>query len=290
MEFILAIVMIFVGLILGLIMLGLHRKIISRIQNRQGPPIQQELYHALKFFFKEITVPRTASLSMAFLAGLLILGFWSFAIFAIFLGLTLFIEFAILLIQKLVEHAGGLSTGSPYGKYAGVRSVFSAKAELPLFAVFLAFLYFETGPEISGLLAVSELVSYQVQNGSLILEAPLAFISAFFLALSKVRYSPFLIVYGRDLITGYQTEHYGVLKSALLSGEGLMFFTWISLLVVVFFGSFSIPVMVLFGLLLLVLMSFISGLTPLMSPHHSVQFLVTVVFLLLGIKIIIEVL
>ncbi len=281
-EFLSGLAMIPTGFICGILMLGLHRKIIARIQGRPGPPVQQELYHALKFFVKEITVPKTASVLIAFSAAIMIIAFWSFAIFAIFLGLTLFIEFGILVVQKLVEHAGGLSTGSPYGKFAGVRSVFTAKAELPLFGLFVAFLYMETGSPV-----VSDILAYQHANGPLITQTPLAFIAAFALTLSKIKYSPFIVVYGRDLVTGYQTEHYGVFKSALLTGESLMIFTWIFLLVTVFFGSLSLWAMILVGLILLISISFISGLTPLLAPHHSVQFLGSVVLALLAIKLII---
>ena len=45
----------------GLLFMGIHRKVIARIQGRPGPPIWQEFLHTLKFSFKETWVPRTAS-------------------------------------------------------------------------------------------------------------------------------------------------------------------------------------------------------------------------------------
>ncbi|MDD5419490.1 MAG: NADH-quinone oxidoreductase subunit H, partial [Methanomicrobiaceae archaeon] len=38
---------------IGMLFHGIHRKVIARIQQRPGPPIWQEILHALKFSFKE---------------------------------------------------------------------------------------------------------------------------------------------------------------------------------------------------------------------------------------------
>ena len=38
--------------VFGLLLLGVHRKVIARIQTRPGPPVWQEILHALKFSFK----------------------------------------------------------------------------------------------------------------------------------------------------------------------------------------------------------------------------------------------
>ncbi|HIP15617.1 MAG TPA: NADH-ubiquinone oxidoreductase, partial [Methanothermococcus okinawensis] len=46
--------------LVGGLLLGLHRKIVARIQGRPGPPIIQYILHTFKFYFKEITFPITA--------------------------------------------------------------------------------------------------------------------------------------------------------------------------------------------------------------------------------------
>ena len=43
------------------LLLGLHRKIMARVQKRPGPPVIQYLLHSLKFFFKETSIPKTVS-------------------------------------------------------------------------------------------------------------------------------------------------------------------------------------------------------------------------------------
>ncbi|MDD1664979.1 MAG: NADH-quinone oxidoreductase subunit H, partial [Methanomicrobiales archaeon] len=47
--------------VFGLLLLGIHRKVIARIQQRPGPPVWQEILHTLKFSFKSTWVPKTAS-------------------------------------------------------------------------------------------------------------------------------------------------------------------------------------------------------------------------------------
>ena len=44
----------------GLLLHGLHRKIIARIQSRPGPPVWQEILTTLKFSFNQPGYPKTA--------------------------------------------------------------------------------------------------------------------------------------------------------------------------------------------------------------------------------------
>lgn len=283
-SFLQALAMIPIGFFCGILLLGLHRKTIARIQGRPGPPIQQELYHLLKFFVKELKVPRTASFPIAVGVTVMIIGIWNIALLSICLGLSLFIVYAVLMVQKIVEHGAGLATGSPYGKFGGIRSVFTAMSELPLFAILISLVYLKGGSS----LLVSDIMAYQSAHGALITHIPLAFVATFILALSKLKYSPFAMIYGKDIVTGYQTEHYGVLRSALLTGESLMIFTWIFLMVIVFMGTLPIWAMVVVGIALLMTMSFISALSPLLAPHHSIQFQGTIVMAILGIRLVLE--
>ena len=50
-----------IAFVAGSLLLGLHRKIMARVQRRPGPPIIQHLLHSLKFFFKETGFPKTVS-------------------------------------------------------------------------------------------------------------------------------------------------------------------------------------------------------------------------------------
>ena len=43
-----------IAFLAGSLLLGLHRKVIARVQLRPGPPIIQHLLHTLKFFLKNL--------------------------------------------------------------------------------------------------------------------------------------------------------------------------------------------------------------------------------------------
>lgn len=43
-----------IAFLAGSLLLGLHRKVIARVQLRPGPPIIQHLLHSLKFFLKNL--------------------------------------------------------------------------------------------------------------------------------------------------------------------------------------------------------------------------------------------
>ena len=66
--------------VFGLLLLGVHRKVIARIQTRPGPPVWQEILHALKFSFKSTWVPKTASGTLYVAVVLIGIGIWSAAL------------------------------------------------------------------------------------------------------------------------------------------------------------------------------------------------------------------
>ena len=125
-----------IAFLAGSLLLGFHRKVMARVQLRPGPPIIQYLLHSLKFFFKETTFPKTASIPFYIGITVILAGIWVTGVIVgpVTKG-SLMILFGIYAIHKIVEHNAGSSSGSPYGKVSCVRAVFSAAGELPLFAV-----------------------------------------------------------------------------------------------------------------------------------------------------------
>jgi len=265
MEIVKTLLMIPVAFLVGIIFLGLHRKVIARIQGRPGPPIQQELYHMLKFFVKELTAPETASKPIYFGAIALLIGAWILGLTVIVNGYNLLILLAVFALHKLAEVGMGLSSGSPYGKFGGVRSVYSSSAELPLFAI-LAITYLKTNS-----LMLSDIVAYQSVHGPLLFQLPLCALATYVLILAKISYSPFLIIMAKDLVSGYKTEHFGVLRAGLLTGESIELFVLLSLFMLVYVGPLPLWGYALGFILLLVSISFICALTPMLSPHHAVM-------------------
>ncbi len=262
--------------LIGSLLLGLHRKIMAKIQLRPGPPIIQYLLHTLKFYFKEITFPITAGNPLYIFMPILQIIVWlSALILAVKLESSLLIIIGLYVLQKIVEHGCGLSSGSPYGKLGGVRSVFSAAAEIPLFAV-VSTVYIVTNS-----LIISDIVSYQQIHGPLILKLPISAFAFFILLVSKAPNSPFGIVKGKDIVSGYLTEHFGLLAGLIYIGDAIAYFVLLWLFIAIFLGISNIFLALPFMILITFIISIINGLTPLLAPHHSVMLQITIAIVVL---------
>lgn len=260
----------------GLLLLGIHRKVIARIQRRPGPPVWQEILHMLKFSFKSTWIPATASDTLFVGVVLVAIGIWSAAMFVLLAGGSILIIFGIYMLHKIVEHGFGLSSGSPYGKFGGVRSVISAASEIPLFvSVAVVALYTQS-------LDISSIIQYQKVHGPLLFIVPLAAVAMYLVILSKMPFGPFSIVESKELISGYKTEHFGVWRAGLEVCNGLKTYVLLFLFIIVFIGG--IPFWwTLAGMVVLTLsLSFVCALSPMLSPFDSV----TVQMVITGIMVV----
>jgi energy-converting hydrogenase A subunit J len=248
----------------GLLLLGIHRKVIARVQRRPGPPIWQEILHMLKFSFKSTWVPVTASESLFVAVVLIAIGIWSAALFVLLAGGSILIIFGIYMLHKIVEHGFGLSSGSPYGKFGGVRSVISAASEIPLFASVAIIALF------TGSLEITDIVRYQQANGPLLFIVPLAAIAMYLVILSKMPFGPFSIVESKELVSGYKTEHFGVWRAGLEVCNGIKTYVLLFMFITLFIGT--VPIWWLLGgmILVIITLAFICALTPMLSPFDSV--------------------
>jgi len=248
----------------GLLLIGIHRKVIARVQRRPGPPIWQEILHMLKFSFKSTWVPATASESLFVAVVLIAIGIWSAALFVLLAGGSILIIFGIYMLHKIVEHGFGLSSGSPYGKFGGVRSVISAASEIPLF-VSVAIIALFTGS-----LEITDIVRYQQVNGPLLFIVPLAAIAMYLVILSKMPSGPFSIVESKELVSGYKTEHFGVWRAGLEVCNGIKTYVLVMMFITLFIGAVPIWWLLVGMILLIISLAFVCALTPMLSPFDSV--------------------
>lgn len=260
----------------GLLLLGIHRKVIARIQRRPGPPVWQEILHMLKFSFKTTWVPKTASAALFVGVVLVAIGIWSAALFVVISGGSLLVIFAIYMLHKIVEHGFGLSSGSPYGKFGGVRSVISAASEIPLLVSVAAIAIFTRS------LLISDIVAYQAIHGPLLIALPLAAVAMYVVLISKMPFGPFSIVESKELVSGYKTEHFGVWRAGLEVCNGLKTYVLLLTFILVFIGSLPFWLTLLTMLILVITLSFVCALSPMLSPYDSV----TVQTLLAGLMLV----
>ncbi|GAB4382222.1 respiratory chain complex I subunit 1 family protein [Methanothermobacter thermautotrophicus] len=267
------IVNVLIAFLIGSLLLGFQRKVMARIQRRPGPPVIQHLLHTLKFYVKESSFPRTAAMPFYIAIAATLCGIWiSAVIIGPVLEGSLLLFFGIYALHKIVEHNAGSSSGSPYGKLSCVRAVFSAAAEMPLFAV-LAIIYLQTRTMI-----ISDIIGYQSIHGPLLLKLPLAAMMFFVLILSKAPYSPFSITKGKDIISGYETEHFGVLRGYLMISESIAWYMLLWIFLTVFIGGLSLPLYILGMVIITTITAFINATTPMLNPNHSVAIQVILAF------------
>jgi len=259
----------------GLLLLGIHRKLIARIQRRPGPPVWQEILHMLKFSFKTTWIPKTASPPLFVGVVLIAIGIWTAAFFVLVSGGSLLVILGIYMLHKIVEHGFGLSSGSPYGKYGGVRSVISAASEIPLFVSVAVIAIYTRSLELSSVM------QYQQVNGPLLFTAFPAACAMFLVILSKMPFGPFSIVEAKELVSGYKTEHFGIWRAGLEICNGLKTYVLFAVFLAVFIGPLTLPWLITGMIILVVILAFACAITPMMSPFDSVTIQVMVTGLVL---------
>ncbi|MBR0139643.1 MAG: NADH-quinone oxidoreductase subunit H [Firmicutes bacterium] len=166
--------LLFVGVV-GLLLAGLDRKILARMQNRVGPPIIQPLYDFLKLLGKETIVPKAANRKV-FLAAPVV-GFSALVVTAMLipvLGYSAFegsadmiVLLYLLTIPAVALIVGGSSSGNPYAGIGISREMVTIMSyELPLICVMLAVAKKVGGSALC--FSMSQIAAYQQANGSLI--------------------------------------------------------------------------------------------------------------------------
>jgi formate hydrogenlyase subunit 4 len=178
----LAYVLVFPGFLFcfltGLLLAGIDRKLVARMQKRVGPPILQPFYDFFKLCGKETIVPAAANRTVFLIAPLV--GLAGLVVLQLFIPVFRFSAFSnvadiivilyLLLIPALSIIIGGASTGSPYAGVGLSREMVTVlSCELPLVLVLLA-----VGKKVgaatgTGLcFSLTEIVRYQMANGSLL--------------------------------------------------------------------------------------------------------------------------
>ena len=162
----------------GLLLCGIDRKLVARMQKRVGPPILQPFYDFFKLCGKETIVPAAANRTMFLLAPLV--GLAGLVVLQLFIPIFRFSAFNsvadvivilyLLLIPALSVILGGAASGSPYAGVGLSREMVTIlSCELPMLLVLLAI-----GKTVGAALgtgvcfSLTKIVDYQMANGSLI--------------------------------------------------------------------------------------------------------------------------
>ena len=286
----LAYVLIFPGFLFcflsGMLLCGIDRKLVARMQKRVGPPILQPFYDFFKLCGKETIVPAAANKFMFLMAPLL--GLAALVVLQLFIpvfqfNIPAFTEVAdvivilyLLLIPAVSIILGGASTGSPYAGVGLSREMVTVLAcELPLVLVLLSVGKVVGASYQGGIcFSMTKIVEYQMSHGSLITHAGLIPAAIAFLLVipGETGNHPFDAAEAEtEICEGMLAEYSGAPLGVFKLNHGIKMLTMTSLFVMLFFGGLGSGIESLVALV---------GLTGTAAHMVSVLLAVLLLFLL----------
>ena len=155
----------------GLLLSGIDRKVLSRMQRRVGPPIVQPFYDFFKLMGKETIIPHHANRTVYLWAP--IVGMVSLAVTMLFIPICGFSAFSgtadllvvlyLLTIPAVCLIVGGSASGSPFAGVGISREMVAMMSyELPLVLVLLS-----VAKQV-GSLSLQDIAAYQAANGCIL--------------------------------------------------------------------------------------------------------------------------
>ncbi len=250
----LAYILIFPGFLfsflVGMLLTGIDRKIVARMQKRVGPPILQPFYDFFKLLGKETIVPDAANRRVFLLAPLV--GLAGITVLQLFIPVFHFHVFDnvadvivilyLLLIPALAEILGAAASGSPYAGVGLSREMVTILAvELPLLLVLLAVAKTVGNAMGRGLVfSLSTIVGYQELHGSLITKLSMIPAAVAFLLIipGETGSHPFDTAEAEtEICEGMMAEYSGAPLGVYKLTHAMKIFTVVSLFVALFLGG-----------------------------------------------------
>ena len=163
----------------GMLLCGIDRKIVAKMQKRVGPPVAQPFYDFFKLCGKETIIPAAANKTVFLISP--IVGLAALVVLQLFIPIFDFTAFSamadiivilyLLLIPAVSVITGGAASGSPYAGVGLSREMVTVIAcELPLVMILLAVAKVVGDAMGTGLcFSFSQIMAYQAEHGSLIL-------------------------------------------------------------------------------------------------------------------------
>lgn len=202
--------------LIGLLYMGIDRKVTGHLQHRIGPPIWQEFIDCGKLMTKEDITPSAAIRSVFTAAPLFALGSLAAVMLllpvssaqpVLMLTADLIIIIYLLNIPAISMILGGYSSGSPFAIAGAGRYIVQLLSYEFVFILSIAAVAVKVGT-----LSLTEIISYQASQGWLIWDWKLlpAIVATFMAAQGKLLRTPFDIPEAEsEIVAGPLTEYSG---------------------------------------------------------------------------------
>ncbi len=231
--------------LIGIIYMGIRRKVIARAQNRYGPPIHQNIFDIFKLWFKESNIQHgvlfhIGPLFMIAMAITILLfvpiaypsNFWVNFSFKGDLILLLY----LMPFGPLGMALGVGQTGNPNSAIGVTRGLaLLVGYEIPFVIALIAVMiqYHTT--------SLTDLIQWQrVHHTWIAFTSPLAFITVLMILPAMFRYAPYdVVVAPRELASGPMSELGGKYLGSMMTASSIYTFTKLALIVDIFLGGAS---------------------------------------------------
>ena len=282
----------------GMLLCGIDRKLVAKMQKRVGPPILQPFYDFFKLCGKETIIPASASKTTFLMAPLV--GLAALVVIQLFIPVFSFSAFSgmadvivilyLLLIPAMSIILGGAASGSPYAGVGLSREMVTIiSCELPLVLVLLAVAKTVGSALGTGLcFSLSDIAAYQAMNGSLITKLSMIPAAAAMLLIipGETGNHPFDAAEAEtEICEGLLAEYSGAPLGVFKLSHAIKMLTLTSLFVALFLGGLGTGIVALDGIILFLLcvvltavsISFVHAITARLKIEQIFKFYWTLV-------------
>lgn len=259
---------------IGLLFVGIKRKLIARMQNRIGPPIWQPFYDVVKLFEKgesdskasENVIFQTMPLIYLITTFSLFL-FLPFPMISFHLDFILFIY--ILILGGALYILLGIASNSPYGYIGSMRDMTLMLCYEIIFAIVIfTFVVF------AGIQSLADF-----NESWMLLKLPIASICLFIIALVETRITPFDTVEAHtEIIGSVETEFSGRSLAFFEISNGLRLAFFVFLTTLLFFGFKDLLMFSIVSLIMLFVLTFTQATTCRYRMDQTLNILIVVLF------------
>ena len=281
--------------VIGLLLAGIDRKILARMQKRIGPPIMQPFYDFFKLLGKETIVPHSANRTAYLLAP--IMGLVSLIVVALFIPIFSFSTFSgnadlivilyLLTVPAVALIIGGSASGSPFAGIGISREMVAMMAyELPLVIVLLSVAKKVGGDSLC--FSLQQIVEWQANNGCALFQWSLipAALAMLLVIPAEVGTQPFDVAEAEtEICEGPLVEYSGAPLGVFKLNTAMKMFIMTSLFTALFLGGIDTGIVALNAVILvaicivltLLCMTLIHAITARLKIEHLFKFYWTVV-------------
>ena len=282
----------------GMLLCGIDRKLVAKMQKRVGPPILQPFYDFFKLCGKETIIPASASKTTFLMAPLV--GLAALVVIQLFIPVFSFSAFSgmadvivilyLLLIPAMSIILGGAASGSPYAGVGLSREMVTIiSCELPLVLVLLAVAKIVGSAMGTGLcFSLSDIAAYQAMNGSLITKLSMipAAVAMLLIIPGETGNHPFDAAEAEtEICEGLLAEYSGAPLGVFKLSHAIKMLTLTSLFAALFLGGLGTGIVALDGIILFLLcvaltavsISFVHAITARLKIEQIFKFYWTLV-------------